>query len=233
MVTSSSTLQRSATVRSRGMTWDRIGAISGIVFAILFVAVVFTLAPGLPGGGSTNEDIARYYTEQDRFVQGLASMYGLALVGISFLMFVASVYLRLRQVEGRSTGTSLIVFGSGVTFVGALFGVAATAGAMVSSAEFGKEQEMQTVVASLGWLAGMLLIVPGMIAAAIAIIATSVQGLRTGVFPRWLAGLGFVCAAILISLGWAFMPIFVLPIWVAATSIVLFRDEHGVAVPRG
>jgi len=59
--------------------------------------------------------------------------------------------------------------------------------------------------------------------AAIALIdAASVVIMRTGILPKWLAYLGFV-AAIALLFAVVFLPMVALPIWVLATSIVLFR----------
>lgn len=225
MVANNASMVQSTAVRSEASTWDRLGAAAGIAFAVLFVAVVFAMGSGLPGGDDTNQDIARYYTEQDRLLNGLLSLYGLTLAGASFLWFLGSLRNRLRRAEEEPAGLASIVFGSGLIFVGALFGAAAAAGAIASSVELGEETQVQPVVASLGWLASLLLLVPGMFAASIAIVATSVLALRTGVFPRWLAWMGFACAALLILLGWAFMPMFVLPLWVLATSVALLRQR--------
>jgi hypothetical protein len=59
--------------------------------------------------------------------------------------------------------------------------------------------------------------------------------MRTGILPKWLAWLGFV-AAIVLLFAVVFLPMVALPIWVLATSIVLFRlpsieAEPVVAVP--
>ncbi len=226
MVANNATVVQSTAVRSEVSVGDRLGAIAGIAFAVLFVTVIVATAAGLPGGDDTNQDIARYYTEQDRLVSGMLALYGLTLAGACFLGFTGSLWNRIRRTEGESAGLSVIVFGSGLIFVSVLFGAAAAMGAIASSVEFGEETQVQPVVASLGWLAGMLLLIPGMCAASIMIVATSVLALRSGVLPRWLAWMGFVCAALLVLLGWAFMPMFVLPIWVFATSATLLQDRR-------
>jgi hypothetical protein len=45
---------------------------------------------------------------------------------------------------------------------------------------------------------------------------------RTGVLPRWLAWLGFICGVVLLF-GVIFLPMIALPVWLIAMSIVLYR----------
>ena len=72
----------------------------------------------------------------------------------------------------------------------------------------------------------------GMFGAIALIDAASIVILRTGVLPRWLAWLGFVCAVVLLF-GVVFLPMIALPIWLIATSIVLFRLPAVEATPAG
>jgi hypothetical protein len=51
---------------------------------------------------------------------------------------------------------------------------------------------------------------------------------RTDVLPRWLAWLGFICGVVLLF-GVIFLPMIALPIWLIATSIVLYRQPAGAA----
>ena len=67
---------------------------------------------------------------------------------------------------------------------------------------------------------------------------TSVLAFRTGVFGRWLAWLGFVCAAALVAANVVLLGIAVVPamlVWTIATSVVLGRSAtttRGLATSR-
>jgi len=56
--------------------------------------------------------------------------------------------------------------------------------------------------------------------------------MRTGVLPRWLAWLGFVCGVVLLF-GVVFLPVIALPIWLIAASIVLYRQPEAASQPVG
>jgi hypothetical protein len=212
--------------------WNRLGALSGIAFAIMFVVAVILMGPMIPGGEDANQDITSYYAEADRFQQALVPLYGFPLAGLLYLAFLASLWTRTRRAEDERGALSTIVFGSTIVFVTALFMVGATVAAIAASVELGGESQIQPLVASLGWLAGMLLLIPAMVAAGATISAVSVLGLRTRGLPRWLCYLGLVCAAAIVLLGWAFMPMFALPVWALAAGISLLRAEPLAVAPH-
>jgi hypothetical protein len=202
---------------------DRLGALAGIGFAILFVLFVFLMGSGIPGGEDTNQDIARYYAEADRFNSSLVTLYGSVLAGVCLLWFLASLRQHLRGADERPGALATLAQHGGLICVASLLTAAAATVAIAASVEFGEETEIQPVVASIGWLASIMLTIPAMVGAGIAIVAVSLEILHGGALPRWLAWLGFGCAAAIILLGWAYMPMFALPVWALAASIALLR----------
>src|SRR5690606_5147010 len=205
---------------------DRLGALAGIGFAIRFVLSVFLLASGLPGGEDTNAIIARRYAESDRFASTLITLYSFMLAGAGLLWFLASLTLHLRRAGARAGALRALALDGGLICVMALLTAAAATAAIAASIEFGEETDIQPMVASIGWLGSVMLTIPAMIGAGIAIIAISLEILRGGL-PRWLAWLGLGCAAVIILLGWAFMPMLALPLWTLAAGVALLRAQSG------
>lgn len=207
---------------------QRLGAVAGILFAVLFVVAIFPfIGESLPGGGVTDAEVAAYFNEASHFTRVAVGAYALALGSLCFLWFLGALWARLRRAEGAPGGVSAAAFGAGVIVVAMLLAAAAAALSAPSSIELGEETQVGADIARLGWLAAWLLILSTMVAAAGLMLATSMVGWRTGAVPRWLVILGVVCALILLGLGWAFITMLVLPIWVLATAYVLFRTrEH-------
>jgi hypothetical protein len=157
--------------------------------------------------------------------------YLFAAAGVAFLWFAAHLRARLRAAEGEPGTLSAVMFASSAVFVTMLF----LAGALQSPTyalsidAFGEPQSAlsRAVIPHLGFSA----LIYGMVAAAFAIATASLAMLRTAVFPRWLAWLGFAAAALL-PLSILFMPMVALPVWVVAVSVVLARGATGSPAPQ-
>lgn len=209
--------------------WGRFGAVSGIVFAVLFVLGV--MLTNLPSGGESEETVMEFYADSGNRVMVMVAVYLLILAGIAFLCFVSSLHRGLRQAEGDSGSLATVALGGGIVFVAMLYATGSAWGNVAAGIEFGGETqpgyEIPIWFTQLGY--GDLLL-HGMFAAIATIVPTSVLTLRTGVFPRWLAWTGFVCAFLLLF-GVVFIPMIALPIWAIATSVAMLKSPVARANP--
>lgn len=202
--------------------WGRLGGISGILFAVLFI--LGAILPELPGGGQSESTVNEFYADSGNRMLVIVAAYLFAIAGIAFLAFISSLYRGLRQAEGESGSLSTITLVGGIVFVAMLYVMSSAWGTVPAGMELAGESqpgnEIPVWFAQLGY--GSLLL-HGMFAAIAMIVSASIVVLRTAILPRWLAWAGFVCAAILL-LGVAFIPMIALPIWAIATSVAMLRS---------
>lgn len=199
---------------------------AGIACALLFPLAVFALLR-LPGGNDKNRDIAAYYADRGHRTTAIVGMYALALAGLLFLWFLAALWLRLRAAEGARAGLSIIALGGGLLMVAMLYVGGAATGAIPASISPGGESQAGADLARPGWIAAWAFFLSGMFAASAAMIATSLRALRAAVFPRWFAWLGLAFAALLILVGWFYLPMILFAVWVLVASVLLLRGRAG------
>ena len=200
--------------------WGRLGAVSGIVFAVLFLASLFV--PDLPSGSDANASSgARSSVIITAYLMGLA--------GIAFLGFLASLYRGLREAEGEAGTLATLALAAGVLFVAMLYASGSAWVAVPAGIEFGQEPQPTSDVAI--WLTQLgfgTLLAYGMFSAIVVIVATSVLALRKAVLPGWLAWTGLVCAALLVF-GVFYVPMIALPVWAIATSVAMLKHPAAQA----
>jgi hypothetical protein len=202
--------------------WGRLGAVSGIVFAVLFTLGV--MLPDLPGNSEADGvAIEEFYAESGDRVMVIVGMYMLMLAGIAFLGFVVNLYRGLRQAEGDKGVLATLALAAGVLFVATLYSSSSAWAAVPGGIEFGgAAQPTSDVSLWLAQLGYVDLLIHGMFAAIVVIVTTSLVALRTAVLPRWLAWTGFGCAALLVF-ALVYIPMIALPIWAIATSVAMLR----------
>lgn len=201
--------------------WGRWGALSGIVFAIMFVIGV--ILPDLPSGGDSSATVTAFYADSGNRMVAIVASYILVIAGLAFLVFVANLHRGLRRAEGESGSLATVALGAGIVFVVMLNSASSAWANVPGGVELGGEElpgaEIPIWFTQLGY--GDLLL-HAMFAAIAVIVPTSLLALRTGVLPNWLAWTGFGCAAVLL-LGVVFIPMIALPIWVIAASVAMLK----------
>jgi hypothetical protein len=208
--------------------WGRLGAVSGIVFAVLFVLGI--LLPGLPNSDEP-EAFSDFYANGGDRAMVVVSAYLLIFAGIAFLAFAANLYRGMREAEGDSGSLATVALGAGIVFVTMLYSGAASWANVPAGIEFGGEaQPANEIPIWFNQLGFGQIMAPGMFAAITVIVCTSILVLRTAVLPRWLAWTGFVCAPVLV-LGVVFLPMIALPIWTVATGVAMLKSPAPSAAP--
>src|SRR6516225_485667 len=195
----------------RQLETPRAAALAGVVFAVLFSAVLI-LIRGPEGLRDTAE-----WSDQQRGAMTVATVL-MPFAGISFLWFMGVVRDWLGRYEDRFFAT--VVLGSGVLFLAMMFVatavaeglVARTSGVIDSAAhgeviDFGK---MVLLAASKTYALRM---------AAVFMISLATMWLKTGVMPRWLVGLSYLVAvALLIITEISIWVTLAFPVWVLVVS---------------
>lgn len=188
-------------------------SVAGILFSVLFTAALL-LIRSAPEGTVNSAAIV------------IGGLYLAPFAGIMFLWFVAVIRDQIGEREDRFFAT--VFFGSGLLFVGLLFTAAAVASSPTSLVEFmGGAQPSPESAALLRALAYTLLFAFATRAAAVFMIATATIGIRSGVFPRWFALVGYLLGVVLlVAVSFNDWFILVLPAWVAVVSLFILQRER-------
>jgi hypothetical protein len=188
-------------------------SIAGILFSVLFTAALVLVRSQADSGG-------------DNIAVVIGGLYLAPFAGIMFLWFVAVIRDQIGEHEDRFFAT--VFFGSGLLFVGLMFTTAAVVSTPAALVEFlGGAQpsvEGQAILRALGYT---LLFALATRAAAVFMVATATIGVRSGVFPRWFAVVGYLLGLVLlIAVSFVDWFILILPAWVAVVSVFILRRER-------
>jgi hypothetical protein len=215
--------------------WQRLGAVSGILFFLAVLASFFT--PETPDADDPTAEIVSSIAD-DRsalivgvYLEGIASFF--------FLVFVGALWSRLRAAE-VDRGPSILVALGGVGTAAIILVESGLFLALIDSADEGREP---AAVRALFELDEVLFIVIAWTSAAF-YAGAALSSLSTGSLPRWL---GWIAAALVVVFavsylgvfseddeggplgGVLFIGILVNFLWILATSIVMLRSRSGAA----
>lgn len=203
-----------ATVIHAGLKAPRAGAIAGIVFSILVIISIVLIRLSIP---DSPRDPGTWLAHSVKSV-GLA-LDLLPFAGIAFLWFMG--VLRDRMGAGEDRFLATVFLGSGLLFLAIIFASSAVTGGFMTAYEAipGKLMDSGTYAfaRTLGY---ELTNVYGLRMAGVFMLSTCTLAIRIGIFPRWMAFLGYALALFLLlsigKFGWA--PL-VFPLWTLAISV--------------
>ena len=202
----------------------RVVAISGTIFASLYIAgLVFArLAvpadPTEPGVWLADPMLRSWVC----FALNL-----IPFTGIAFLWFMAVLRNRIGDLEDRFFAT--VFLGSGLLFVAMLFVAAAVSqGLLDTFATEGRFPAQSETYAVGRVMVYALMNAFAVKMAAVFIIVTSTIGLRTVIFPRWMAFVGYALALVMLLTitGFAWIAL-VFPSWVLLLSAYILYVDFG------
>ena len=223
-----SAAERTTTVISPWMG-GRLGALSGLAFAALFF--LGTAMLDIPHGLS-DEKTATWWSDSGNQRTAIVSMYCFALAGLCFLAFLIQLRSRLLAAEGGDGAMTSLVMASGVVFVAMLLVAAVARGVIGFAIKSPASDESLPGPDTLRYIPQIgttALGVCGLLAAAVAIAATSWLVVRTAVFPRWLAWIGAAAALLIVAANAALSGVLAIPavlVWALATSMVMWRGTR-------
>jgi len=215
-------------------SWQRLLALSGILFALLFVVGWFTTGGVTPHYSAPDQDWTKW--AQDNKWNGRISGFLMLLAGFVFLHFLGAIRTVLGGAESPVRGSAQL---ARTAYAGGLTGMAGIAIASVTlAAASSNGAEADPVVSkAVATASGGPFLVAAMGFAAF-LMAAGLLTVRTGVFARWtgiVALIGAVCFLITFLtvidgttdgsvFGYAFFPAIVsLVVWAVATSVARYR----------
>ena len=200
----------------RSLTTPRAAAVAGVIFALLFGAVLILIGIKMPERAA---DSPEWLNSRGSGIATARTL--MPFAGISFLWFIGVVRDGLGRYEDKFF--SSVFLGSGVLFLAMMFVSTAMAAGLVASnagvtdpsaraetVQFGK---MVMLAASQTYAVRM---------AAVFMMSLATIWLRTGLMPRWLVGLSYLAAvALLLASDTSMWITMAFPVWVLMVSGLL------------
>jgi hypothetical protein len=164
---------------------DRHATATGVGF-VFFVVIGYLFAPDLPKADDSDEEVLRWFVDNDTRVLWQTFLFGLG--GVFFLWFFATLASRLRRAESEPVGRLPAVIVAAAGAAAGLFSVGlASFGALAKMADEGVVLTPSwRVLFELGNMALSLVDLPAFVLVA----AISLGVLRTGLLAEWLAWAG-------------------------------------------
>jgi hypothetical protein len=201
--------------------WARYAPLTGIAAVVLFV-----------GGGvvsdsaATPDDDARpiayltYFDDERGTIYASSMMF---MIGVVFLLwFAGALRARLAAAEGGEHRLASTAFAGAITLSVLIFASIApqVAGAFITEEDI----RLAPDAAQALYLMGDGFFFAAWFGAAVMFLASAVAILRTGALPGWLgwATLALGVLVVIPWIGWAVF-IFLLPLWIVAVAVMLFR----------
>ena len=196
----------------RRLSTPRAAAFAGVLFALLFGAVLVLIRTALPEGQMLGS----------QWVAGSAGRLRAAIIlmpfaGIAFLWFIGVVRDVLGSLEDKFFSTVFI--GSGLLFLAMIFASTAVGAGLLASKEFLIEGGERTEVAAFGQ--ALLVALSNTYAlrmAGVFMISLATIWLRTALMPRWLVVVSYILAvALLVASDTTLWMTVAFPLWVLST----------------
>ncbi|MDQ3777614.1 MAG: hypothetical protein M3310_01920 [Actinomycetota bacterium] len=197
---------------------ERFALLAGALAALLWIVSLFVLeGAGNPADPARGDEIAEFYRDNRVPILIAATLHTLG--GFLFLWFLAALasvldaagsptWLRRAAVIGGTAGGAMMLAMTGGQSTGAT-----------------TDSELLTPdTAIVFWRLAHGFFVAAEVALAVFLGALSILALRGLVLPRWLGWAGLVITILLLipPIGWAAL-LFLLPLWLIAASVILWR----------
>ncbi len=188
-------------------------AIAGIIFSVILIVVLAQFHAAVPAGIATTE-----WLDESSRRGGVQLAVGLIpFAGIAFLWFIGVIRTRLGAREDKLFAT--VFLGSGLLFVAILFLAGSILATLLTLYSRGFAVDADAMVL-LTVLTKSMMGMFGFRMAAVFTLSVTSLGLRTGLLPRWLVGLGYLTAIVLLLSPpvspWSQL---LFPTWVLAFSV--------------
>jgi len=196
-------------------------AISGIVFAILFMASIAMIRLAIP---ADLRDAGAWLADSTLRNRVQIALNLVPFTGIAFLWFMAVLRNRFGLYEDRFFST--VFLGSGFLFVAMLFAAVSVSQGILGTLATGPQEQNETYRVGRV-MAYTLMKTFGMKMAAVFMFVTSTIGLRTGVLARWVSFVGFAFGLVLLltiaDIDWI---VLLFPLWVLLLSANILLSDY-------
>ncbi len=206
-------MEQEVSLTRAGLKTPRAAAIAGIVFSILFIISLVLIRISVP---SNPQEAGTWLSGGWKTVS--LALHLLPFAGIAFLWFIGVLRDRLGAYEDRFFAT--VFLGSGLLFLAMLFASAAVAAGIMMAYGMTPGKLMDSGTYTFGrTVVYQIINVYAVKMAGVFMISTCTLSIRTGIFPRWMAFLGYALALLLLlSTGYFQWTLLVLPLWVLLVS---------------
>ncbi|WP_433158179.1 hypothetical protein [Kribbella sp. CA-247076] len=208
----------------------RWAAISGIGFVVLML-VGSMLVGDVPLPDAPVQEITDYLADTDRQMGNLIGAYSWVVGSLLFLLFAGRLRSELRSAEGGAGTLSNVNFAAGAAFSAVWAAAAGISGAIpFAIAVRGAPAIDPDLVRVLPAAGRFLLLLGGGFTGALFLVTAAVVIFRTGVFQRWLGGLGIV-AAVALLFDIVYLNITPFWAWVLVTAVVMLTRRPKPTTP--
>ena len=201
-------------------------ALAGVIFAILAIVGLGLVRYAIPADARKP---GVWLAEPHRLSAVRFALDLVPFAGIAFLWFVGLLRNRLGELEDRFFAT--LFLGSGLLFVASLFGAAAVTDGLIESAVAGHTGgETYYFGRTIG---DALLNLFAMKMAGVFIFSMCTLGLRSAIFPRWIAYTGYACGfmLLLIIANWRWIAL-IFPLWMLVVGGEFLWADWSLRRPR-
>lgn len=211
----------SSAMRERTTTRGWVAALPGLLFVI--AAVVATFSTNVPDDNASDRAWITYFADHGNRALMLVDGYLLLAAGLLLIGFFVQLHRRVKADSTASGGATLgLLTGTAagaLVSLGGLLSAALPGATIFGSTPVPHDRGLLQLTVNLEFVISF---VGGMALAAVAIVALSREGQRSGYIGRKLAIAGYVAAAAGIAAA-TFLPISVLLLWVIVVAVVMAR----------
>jgi hypothetical protein len=214
----------------RRLSTPRAAAVAGVLFALLFGAVIVLVRTTLP----EHAEYGTQWADSGRDRLKIAAVL-MPFAGITFLWFIGVVRDGFGRLEDKFFAS--VFLGSGLLFLAMTFSATGVGVALSSSHAFTQDVAAHAEVVAFGQMLTLTLTKTyALRMAAVFMISLATIWLKTGLMPRWLVGVTYLVAVgLLLSSDISMWLTLAFPIWVLVVSVLLLvragvidvdREEH-------
>ena len=209
------------------LSTPRAAAAAGVLFALLFGAVLILIRTALPEDAAPGSQWVDGGSTQLRVASVL-----MPFAGIAFLWFIGVVRDAFGRLEDRFFAS--VFLGSGLLFLAMMFVASAVGAGLVASKAAIPDPEIHADIAAFGQM--LLLKLTKTYAlrmAAVFMMSLATIWLRTRLMPRWLVWVTYLAALVLLLASDVSMWMtLAFPVWVLVVSLLLLVRAGVIDVHR-
>lgn len=185
--------QSGADIAMTGSRWERYAPLGAVGFLLSLAVGAAAVGASSPAGDAPATDIASYFAEHQGGL--LANTFLGALGGFVFFpWFLASLWRRIRRVEGDDGLCAPAALVAGIALLGPLSIQLAGWGAAALQVGDQRDPAVAAALFDLGSTGFLIFPLP----AAVLVVATTLASRSGQLLPAWLARAGFPVAAVMV-----------------------------------
>ena len=204
-------------------SWARYAPLSGLLFAVLLVVAIIVGGFDSVDSNDSVVKVVKYWHDNDS--EQMASAIISAVAMVPFLWFLGVLRSRFQEAEGGSHRLASTAFAGGIAL--AAFALVDSSLQFATAESVGDIPPVATQTLSalynnffFGFPVGV----------GVFQLASGLVILRTGLLPRWLGWVAFVLGVVSFLGPIGFFASFLVFLWVAIVSVMLFQNQ-GPAAP--